>query len=67
MLEQTKRISFRISSFLNKVEPDLQTGSDQKVPAPARQCSCQVKPLHRNGLIAGVFNMQSVIILKFAP
>ena len=38
MLEQTKRISFRISSVLSKVEPepDLHTGSgsDQKVPAP---------------------------------
>ena len=39
MLELTKRISFRISSVLSKVEPepDLHTGygSDQKVPAPA--------------------------------
>ena len=36
MLKQTKRISFRISSILSKVEPepDLHTGSDQKVPAP---------------------------------
>ena len=38
MLEQTKRISFRISSVFIKVEPepDLSTGSgsDQKVPAP---------------------------------
>ena len=36
MLEQTKRKSFRISSVLSKVEPDLHTGSgsDQKVPAP---------------------------------
>ena len=35
MLEQTKKISFRISSVLSKVEPepDLHTGSDQKVPA----------------------------------
>ena len=41
MLEQTKRISFRISSVLSKVEPepDLHTGSgsNQKVPAPAPQ------------------------------
>ena len=37
MLEQTKRISFRISSVLSKMEPepDLYTGSDQKVTAPA--------------------------------
>ena len=37
MLEQTQRISFRNSSVLCKVEPelDLHTGSDQKVPAPA--------------------------------
>ena len=36
MLEPTKRISFRISSVLSKVEPepDIHTGSDQKVPAP---------------------------------
>ena len=36
MLEQTKRISFRISFVLSKVEPepDLYTGSGQKVPAP---------------------------------
>ena len=36
MLEQTKRISFGISSVLYKVEPepDLYTGSGQKVPAP---------------------------------
>ena len=27
MLEQTKRISLRISSVLSKVEPDLYTGS----------------------------------------
>ena len=37
MLKQTKKISFRISSVLSKVEPDLHTGSgfgsDQKVPA----------------------------------
>ena len=34
MLEQTKRISLRISSVLSKVEPDLPTssGSDQKGP-----------------------------------
>ena len=39
MLEQTKRISFGISSVLSKVErePDLNTGSDQKVPATAPQ------------------------------
>ena len=37
MLEQMKRISIRISSVLSKVEPepDLPTGSDQKVPVPA--------------------------------
>ena len=36
MLERRERISFRISSFLSKVKPDLHTGSDfdQKVPAP---------------------------------
>ena len=34
MLEQTNRISFRISSVLSKVEPDLHSGSDQNVPAP---------------------------------
>ena len=36
MLKRTERISFRISSVLSKVEPepDLHTGSDQKVPAP---------------------------------
>ena len=36
MLEQTKRISFRNSSVLSKVEqePDLHTGSGQKAPAP---------------------------------
>ena len=40
MLEQTKRISFRISYVLSKVEPsqelepDLHTGSNQEVPAP---------------------------------
>ena len=36
MLEQTKIISFSISSVLSKVEsePDLHTGSGQKVPAP---------------------------------
>ena len=40
MLEQTKRLSFRISSVLSKVDPtpDLHTGSDQKVPAP-QHCS----------------------------
>ena len=39
MLEQTKRISLRISSVLSKMEPepDLYTGSDQKVTAPAPQ------------------------------
>ena len=37
MLEQTKRISFRISSVSSKAEPDLQTGSGQNVPAPAPQ------------------------------
>ena len=37
MLEQTKRILFRIYYVLSKLEPepDLHTGSDQKVPAPA--------------------------------
>ena len=34
MLEQTERILLRVSSVLSKVEPDLHTGSDQKVPAP---------------------------------
>ena len=34
MLKRTERISFRISSVLSKVEPDLHTGSGQKVPAP---------------------------------
>ena len=38
MLEKMKRISFRMSSVLSKVEPepepDLHPGSDQKVPAP---------------------------------
>ena len=38
MIEQTKRISFRISFVLSKVEPepDVHTGSgsDQKVPSP---------------------------------
>ena len=36
MWELTKRISLRTSSVLSKVEPepDLNTGSDQKVPAP---------------------------------
>ena len=45
MLEQTKRISFGISSVLYKVEPeqDLYTGSGQKVPAPAPQ-HCSNKP-----------------------
>ena len=39
MLEQTKRISFGISSVLYKVEPeqDLYTGSGQKVPASTPQ------------------------------
>ena len=50
MLEKTKRISFRISFVLSKVEPEpgagplhrlrlrpKSTGSDQKVPAPAPQ------------------------------
>ena len=39
MWELTKRISLRILSVLSKVEPepDLYTGSDQKVPAPAPQ------------------------------
>ena len=41
MLEQTKRISFRISSVLSKVEPEPDlptgTGSDQNVPALALQ------------------------------
>ena len=36
MLEKMKRISFRMSSVLSKVEPEpgLHPGSDQKVPAP---------------------------------
>ena len=36
MLKRTERIpvSFRISSVLFRVEPDLHTGSDQKVPTP---------------------------------
>ena len=49
MLEQTKRISFRISYVLSKVEPsqelepDLHTGSNQEEPAPALQhCSGEV-------------------------
>ena len=41
MLELTKRISFRISSVLSKVEPEpepeLHTSFGQKVPAPAPQ------------------------------
>ena len=39
MSELTKRISLKISSVLSKVEPepDLYTGSEQKVPAPAPQ------------------------------
>ena len=48
MLEQTKRISFRISSVLSKVEPepDLHTGSgsDQKVPAPTGSGSATLVP-----------------------
>ena len=39
MLEETKKISFRISSVLSKVKPELDlytgSGSDQKIPAPA--------------------------------
>ena len=34
MWELTKRIFLRTSSVLSKVEPDLYTGSDQKVLAP---------------------------------
>ena len=39
MWELTKRISLRTLSVLSKVEPepDLSTGSDQKVPAPVLQ------------------------------
>ena len=38
-MERTERISLRISSVLSKVEPepDLPTGSDRKVLAPAPQ------------------------------
>ena len=42
MLEQTERILLRVSSVLSKVEPDLHTGSDQKVPDPAPQPSLQL-------------------------
>ena len=31
---ETNEESLRISSVLSKVEPDLSTGSDQKVPVP---------------------------------
>ena len=48
MLKQTKRISFRISSVLSKVEPepepDLHTGSDQNVPAPSPQHGIPLHP-----------------------
>ena len=47
MLKRTERISFRISSVLSKVEPepDLHTGSDQKVPAPAPQHWSRMVPV----------------------
>ena len=49
MLEQTKRISFRISSVLSKVErkPDLDTCSDQKVLAPTGSATLHTLT-HRN-------------------
>ena len=47
MLTQTKRISFRISSVLSKVEPetDLHTGSgsDKRVPAPTGSGSATLR------------------------
>ena len=50
MLEQTERISFRISSVLSKVapEPDPHTGSDQKVlpPMGSGVASLHPPPLH---------------------
>ena len=46
MLERTKRTLFRISFLLSKVEPKVDhetgSGSDQNVPAPARQHYPQV-------------------------
>ena len=60
MLEQTKRISFRISSVLSKVEPepDLHTGSgsNQKVPAPAPQHCLQYKKAVLAGTKRAIFN-----------
>ena len=44
MCERTERISFRNSSVVPKVEPDLHTGSDQKVPAP-QHCAQLHEPM----------------------
>ena len=46
MWELTKRISLRISSVLSEMEPepDLYTGSDQKIPAPQH---CRAQPFIR--------------------
>ena len=47
MLEQTKKISFRMSSVLSKgeMEPDFHTGSDQKIPGPTGSRSATL--IHR--------------------
>ena len=49
MLKRTERISFRISSVLFNMEPepepDLHTGSDQKIPAPAPQHWSRMVPV----------------------
>ena len=46
MWELTKRITLRILSVLSKVEPepDLYTGSDQKVPAPTKKYRLRPAP-----------------------
>ena len=57
MLERTERISFRIFSVLSKVEPepDLHTGSDQKVPAPTSSGFATLVGMHNNCTFSGTW------------
>ena len=59
MLEQTKRISLKISSVLSKVEPDLYTGSGS---ATLHVCVC-VKE-RRGAALAWVHNGFTRVVLE---
>ena len=61
MLEQTKGISFRISSVLCKVEPEpvlySGSGSDQKVPAPISSGSTTLLPTTLSSITLCCYNL----------